>query len=182
MSARRSERLLSLALAAGLFGSGCEASDREIDEHERGDLILSGPNARVYRFDRRVEQVPTERIPPESRPTWAKCGYLTERAAADIDRALAELDPEAKYAVDTQACAHEWSDGSSSKIHIEGFTHSPFICGPPGACCAEELGDLSAFYGRVLEYLGGNGEQIDEILEELGVDAYPMIEPDEPCR
>lgn len=181
MSARRLDRIFVLAFA-GLLGLGCEAADREIDEDERGDLIYSGPNAGLYRLDRRVEQVPTEHIPPESRPGWSKCGYLTERAAADIDRTVAELDPEAKYAVDIQACHREWLDGSSTRIHIEGFTHGPFICGPAGACCAEELGRLSMLYDRLTEYLAGHGEEFDAILERIGIETYPMLEPDEPCR
>lgn len=177
MSTRRPHDVLILMLS-GLLCSGCEASTREIDEDERGDLILSGPVGALYRLDRRVEQVLSEGIHSDH----PLCGHLTERAAADIDRTLAELDPEANYQVDIHACEDEWADGSGSKIHIDGFTYSPFVCGPPGACCDDALIPLAGRYNRLFVHLAGNGEAYDEILEMHGVETYPMIEPDEPCR
>jgi hypothetical protein len=178
MSTRRAKEALVLVFA-GLFGIGCETSNREIVEEERGDLILSSAPRGLYRSNRRVEIV--EEDPRHSvRPG---CGYLTERAEADINRVLASLDPEGDYRIDVDACRDRWSHGHFTSVHIEGFTHSPFTCTSIlEECCTDELAPLEALYVRVTAYLEGFGEENDVSLERLGIEAYPMIEPDEPCQ
>lgn len=178
MSALRPAGVLALAFA-GSCAFGCEANHREIEERERGDVILSGPYVSLYRFDRRVSTV------VEDSRYWnpPACGHLTERAEADIDRVLASLDPETDYEVDIQACRHRWSDGLGVTVNIEGFTHTPFHCTSfLQDCCTDEIAPLGALYERALAYLEGHGDEIDEILESVGMETYPMIEPDEPCR
>lgn len=169
------------ALALGMLGLlclGCEASDREIDEHERGDLILSSSVQEIHRFGRRVELVALD-------PQYAArpgCGYLTERAETDIERILASLDPEENYQIDIQACQDRWSHGTDVSVHIDGFRHSPFVCTSLfEPCCHEEIAPLEARYVRLMAYLEGTGEDNDAVLESIGVETYPMIEPDEPC-
>lgn len=177
VSNRRSKNVLVLVLA-GLLDVGCEASNREIDE-ARGDLILSSTPRGLYRSDRRVEIV-AEDPQYSARPG---CGHLTERAEAEIDRVLASLDPERDYGIDVDACSDRWSDGQFVKVHIEGFTYSPFVCTSIlEECCSDEVAPLEALYLRVMAYLEGFGEDNDATLERLGIDAYPMIEADEPCR
>jgi hypothetical protein len=174
----RTLQVLSVLTSIAPLWSGCAA-----EEQDHGDLVYSGPIGGLYRLGRRVEQVPSEDIIPAERPNYAGCGHLTERAEADIDRVLAELEPEAKYEIDVEACSRRWgSDALFTKIHIEGFTHSPFTCGPAWECCADDLVALSGLYDRVVAYATGDGEEHDEILEMAGIETYPMIEPDEPCR
>jgi len=176
MSDRRSKQAFALAIA-GVLCFACDARDREI-EHERGDLIYSGTRGGLYRSGRRVELVAED----SRYPFRPGCGYLTERAEADIDRVLVSLDPEADYTIDRDACESRWLDGASARVHIEGFTHSPFICsGFLEDCCTDEIAPLEALYVRVMAYLEGLGEDNDAVLETVGIDAYPMIEPDEPC-
>ena len=178
MSARRVDRSFVLAFA-GLLGSACEASDREIDEHERGDLILSTSYVSLHRLDRRVETVvedPRYWTPPS-------CGHLTARAEDEIDRVLASLDPARDYEIDLQACRDRWSDGLGVVVNIEGFAHTPFHCSSSlQDCCTDELAPLGALYERVMVHLEGGGDELDAILESIGVETYPMLEPDEPCR
>ena len=171
-------RFLGRLSLLALLGFGCEASERSLDEHERGDLILSSTAGELYRMDRRVELVALDPRYP-SRPG---CGYLTERAEVDIDRVLASLNPKGEYAVDVDACRRRWPEGASKSIHIQGFTHSPFVCTSLfDGCCTEEIVPLEALYVRVMAYLEGFGEDNDAALESLGIETYPMIEPDEPC-
>lgn len=179
MSARRIDRIFVLAFA-GLLGSACEASDREIDEHERGELILSGTLGNLYRSDRRVEIIAED----PRYPFRPGCGHLTARAEADIEQVLASLDPKRDYEIDIDACRRRWNDGATQSIHIEGFTHGPFHCTPflGEECCTDELAPLAMLYVRVMAYLDGFGTENDASLERIGIETYPMLEPDEPCR
>lgn len=166
------------ALIIGLLCLGCEASDREVDERERGELIFSSAVQEIYRSDHRIQLVAID-------PQYAAqpgCGYLTERAEADVDRVLASLDPEKDYRIDVEACRSRWFDSGTTRVHIEGFTYSPFVCESLfEGCCDDEIAALEVLYVRAMAYLEGNGESNDAVLESIGVETYPMIEPDEPC-
>ncbi len=119
MSTRGISSIVAFALVGGL---GCEGST---DDPALGDLVYSGPSGGLYRLDRRVEYVAQGSESPPS----PGCGYLTERADVEIDQSLKELDPEADYAIDEAACERWWGqDATSTRLHIEGFVHSPFIC------------------------------------------------------
>lgn len=177
MSTRGISSIVAFALVGGL---GCEGST---DAPALGDLVYSGPSGGLYRLDRRVEYVASDGIAPAERPSYEGCGYLTERAEVEIDRVLAELDPNEEYEVDVAACQRRWGqDASSGKIHIEGFIHGPFICGDMEECCANELAELRGLYDRVVAYLQGFGEENDATLAMFGIETYPMIEAEHACR
>lgn len=177
MSARSIHGALAVVGAAAL-AIGCEAADRALED--RGERVYSCPFVSLYRSDRRVETVVEHEwylYPPA-------CGHLTERAADDIDRVVASLDPERDYEIDTQACEDRWADGVWGRVHVEGFAHEPFHCTLflGEECCTGEIVPLMLLYARTMAYLEGHGEDHDAFLESIGLEAYPMLEPDAPCR
>lgn len=87
-------------------------------------LEYEGSDIRLYRLGRRVDALYTRYMGDAERH---ECGMLSERAYAEFEDTLSALDPEVDYACgpETRECT------PATRIHIEGFEHSPFACDVP---------------------------------------------------
>jgi len=119
-----------------------------------------------YRSGRRIE------LFPEQNPYLTHlCGTLTDEAYDHLERTIAALDPNVDYALPPgESCG--WSDGPGSRVHLEGFAHSPFLC--DWLCCRDELAWIASTY-----FLAAN-ELSDDPIEVHG-QSFPVIDADLPC-
>lgn len=117
-----------------------------------------------YRSGRRIQLFPEHN--PSLEPM---CGILTVEAHDRLEQTIAALDPSVDYDLPPgETCG--WSEGPGSRVHLEGFTHSPFSCS--WLCCRDELQWIANIY-----VLAANELSDDPI--EVHDQPFPAIEA--PC-
>jgi hypothetical protein len=171
--------VLALAVAWPVVSCGPEAPD---EPEAPGALEYDAPDMRLYRLGRRVDAFYVGYMGVEQH----ECGMMSERARDELEGIFSALDPEADYGCDpeTRDCTPE------TRIHIEGFEHSPFACDIPVTivnfedppyvcefvCCVPGLARAALIYWLIGMYFGGAKDPF-----VFGGEPYVAIEPDEPC-
>jgi hypothetical protein len=129
-----------------------------------GELAYEHAVSQLYKLDRRVEIIPLDPMLSSH-----ECGFLTDRAHDDLGATIEALDPLVDYDA-VSGC--DQSDPSIGLVHLEGFEHSPFVCGLE--CCHPDLTRIAMVY-IVAE---NNFSGIEPIVDGT---SYVAVEPGRPC-